>query len=55
MDRACLFRAKDLIESCLNLALEDPYLFSDTDWTRLLGKHPELAVQLVKCKTGFPW
>ncbi len=49
VDRACMFRAKDLIESCLKLALEDPYLFSDADWTRLLDKHPELAVELGKC------
>ncbi len=54
LDRACLFRAKFLIRHCLSLVLENQQMITDADadWTRLVNKHPELAVELFKCKVA---
>ncbi len=46
LDRACLFRAKFLIRSCLGLVLEDPQTISKDDLAGLVKKHPELGVEI---------
>ncbi len=48
LERACLFRANDLVKSCFKLAFKCPQKISDADLTRLAGKYPELAVDLFK-------
>ncbi len=49
VDKACLFRAQDLVRSAIKFALEDSQVaIADDEWTRLAKKHPELAVELTK-------
>ncbi len=53
LDKACLFRASNLIRCALKIALEDPQVsITDDDWKSLSKKHPELAVELAKYRSG---
>ncbi len=52
MERACLFRANDLLRNCISLAFKNPKMISDADLTRMASKYPEIAVELFRCKTA---
>ncbi len=52
MERACLFRANNLLRHCISLTFQNPQMISDDDLTRMAKKYPEIAVELFKCKTA---